>query len=147
MTTSQLRPLNAWPDAEQVVVAWLKLQLTDVNVVTETDTTFATSAPKPGMAVPLIRVTRVTGGNFDLASVTEEALLDVECFGANRVGAWGLYRYSHAAMLQLTGQRTAAGGVDEVDVNNGAGEVNYQNPAVRRIVTTYRLAIRAQATV
>lgn len=147
MTTFQIRPHNAWPDAEQVVVTWLQQLLTDVNVVTETDTTFATSAPKPGMRIPLIRVTRVPGGNTDLVSVTEEAVVDVECFGFNRAGAWGLYRYGHAAMLQLTGQRTGSGGVDLVEVDNGAGEVDYHNPTVRRIVTTYRLAIRAQATV
>lgn len=147
MTTFQLRPHNAWPDAEQVVVTWLQRLLTDVNVVTETDTTFATSAPNPGMRIPLIRVTRVPGGNTDLVSATEEAVVDVEYFGLNRAGAWGLYRYGHAAMLQLTGQRTGSGGVDLVEVDNGAGEVDYHNPTVRRIVTTYRLAIRAQATV
>ncbi|QBI53425.1 phage tail termination protein [Streptomonospora litoralis] len=130
-----------WPDAELVVTVYLAGELADVRLCNELPADLAD-------VVPLIAVRRVPGGGDD--RVTDEADVDVECFGADRGAAWVLTRRMRAAMHALGGTYVAlpdGGGavVDTADTDAGPGEVPYSNKAVRRTVTTYRLTARAQA--
>jgi hypothetical protein len=99
------------------------------------------------MTLPLVLIQRVPGGTTDANLSTEDSTLDIECFAATRAEMWALYSEVHAWVLRLTGQATAAGSVDDVQVSNGVGEVNYANPTIRRCVTTYRLSTRPFAAI
>lgn len=146
MTTYQISPLVVWPDIEALVRSWLVANLpSGINVRTETDATFGTSTPNTSMTLPLVLIQRVPGGSTDANSSTEDAALDVQCFGATRAAMWTLYAQVHAWVLRLPGQPTIAGTVDRVLVSNGVGEVDYANPGVRRCVTTYHLSTRPHA--
>lgn len=131
-----------WPDAELAVTAYLTSQLgLGVRVCNELPADLAGE-------VPLIAVRRVTGGGDD--RVDDDAVIDVECFAADRGGAWDLTTQMRTAMHRLGGRYVplpTGGGVvvDVADTDNGPGEIPYANPAVRRTVTTYRLTCRAQA--
>lgn len=147
MTTYQTGPLVVWPDVEVLVRAWLVTNLASApNVRTETDSTFATPTPDAAMTLPLVLIQRIPGGSTDANASTEEAAVDVECYGKDRAAMWALYAEVHAWMLRLGGQTTAKGAVDEVTVTNGVGEVNYANPNVRRCVTTYHVSLRPSHT-
>lgn len=143
----EIEPYVVWPNAESVVYSWLKTNTTGINVVFETDTTFATPSPNPAQTLPLVLVERVTGGSLDPNYLTAYDVIDVTCFGATRADAWNLYATIHAWMLRLTSKATPFGVVDQVTVENGAGVVNYTNPNVCRVITTYGLATRAQSSI
>lgn len=134
---SQLEPYDEWPDIELTVVAWLTQQLGGIAVQTETDDTLADD-------VPLVQVQLVPGGSSD--GVTEESVVDVTSWAADRAGMWALGKRAHAAMLRLSTQRVNGWAIDWVSVDNGLGEVPYSNPRLRRAIGTYRLTTRAQAT-
>lgn len=119
-------------------MAWLRSQLPGVTVLTETGTT---------ITPPLICVRRIPGGGTTSDNITEESLVDVDCFGADRAGMWTLGRKANAAMLNLSWQKVAGYAIDWVEVNNGLGEVPYNDPKLRRCVATYRLTARVQTTV
>lgn len=147
MTTYQTGPLVVWPDVEALVRAWLVANVASgTNVRTETDSTFGTTSPSPSMTLPLVLIQRIPGGSTDANASTEEAAVDVECYGKDRAAMWALYSEVHAWMLRLSGQSTAKGAVDAVTVANGVGEVNYANPNVRRCVTTYHVSTRPAHT-
>lgn len=129
-----------WPDAELVVTVYLTGELGDVQLCNETPADL-------GDVVPLIAVRRVPGGGDD--RVSDQALVDVECFGADRGAAWVLTQRMRAAMHALGGAHVSLPSgsgalVDTAATDNGSGEVPYANKAVRRTVTTYRLTCRAQ---
>lgn len=143
----EVTPFNEWPSPEFVVRDWLVSHLDGVNVRTETNTTFATPTPDASMTLPLVLIEGVPGGYLDAAKGTQVSLIDVSCFGATRLDAWNLYQQTHAWMLRLTSKSTNYGGVDDVTVENGAGVVPFSNPNVRRVITTYGLATRAQFSI
>jgi hypothetical protein len=143
MTDFQLQPLMVWPDAEAVVRAWLVANVASTpNIRTETDNTFGTSSPGATMTLPLVLIQRVPGGGTDADGSTETAVVDVTCFAADRAAMWLLYREVHAWMLRLTGKSTVLGGVDQVLVSNGVGEVDYANPNLKRAITSYEVITR-----
>jgi hypothetical protein len=137
MAFYQVGPFDEWPDTERVVVAWLTLQLPDVPVQTEVDDELADS-------LPLLQVQMVPGGAND--GLDEENLVDVTIYASDRASMWTTARRAQAAMLRLSTQTVAGATVDWVSVDNGAGEVPYSNPAIRRAVGTYRITTRAQTT-
>lgn len=143
MSSYAVEPFNVWVNPLFVVRDWLASNLTGVNVRTETDSTFATSNPSPSMTLPLVLVESVTGGGLDPDLVTNESTIDVSCFAATQVDAWGLYNRANGWMVRIIGQPTQFGTVDDLTVANGAGLVNYNNPNVRRVIASYRLATRA----
>lgn len=139
----EIAPLVIWPDVEAVVLAWLKANVaSQPNIRTETDATFGTPSPKPSMTLPLVLIQRIPGGATDANASTEDAVVDIEYFGEDRPAMWALYREVHAWMLRLSGQRTDKGAVDEVQVSNGVGEIDYANPNVKRCIATYRISTR-----
>lgn len=143
MTSYQVSPDVVWPDVELVVRSWLVANLpASINVRTETDATFGTSTPNASMTLPLVLVQRVPGGSLDANLSTDSAAVDVECFAATRAAMWTLYQQVHAWMLRILTQSTQYGTVDDIEVANGVGELNYNNPDLRRCVTTYRVSTR-----
>lgn len=147
MTTfPQVGQFVVWPNVELLVRGWLVANLASgANVRTETDSTFGTTTPAASMALPLVLVQRVPGGSTDVDLSTEDAAVDVQCFGATRAAMWALYGEVHAWMMRLSGSTTASGTVDMVTVVNGVGEVNYANPDLRRCVVTYHVSTRPHA--
>jgi len=136
-----LTPHNAWPDTEKVAVAWLTQQMDDVadlTVCTETG---------PLITPPTIRVQRVPGGGGIQDGIEDLSLLDVECFGGNRDQMWAIARRANAEMINLKWQTVAGSTIDEVVNINGLGEVEYNDPLIRRAIATYELTARVQATV
>lgn len=137
---------GVWPDVESMVFAWLKPNLSGVNVAKETDTTFGTSSPSALMALPLVLVERVPGGRVDPEHVTETAAVDISCFAKDRQSAWNLYAQVNDWMLRSITQTTPVGTFDDVIELNPAGLVNYNNPNLRRVIVTYGISARAEAT-
>jgi len=135
-----LRPYDLWPDMERLVVGYLKAAFPSVVVTTETSglgDTFGASV------FDVIRVNSIPGGFSD--GFQEEASIDVQSFAKSRADAWTRARLVHASMYKLAGTRTVNGAIDDVNADV-PGEVPYGNPNLRRIVATYRLTSRAQAT-
>lgn len=138
---------DVWPVAEALVVSWLKPNLPGVNIRTETDTTFGTPSPSPSMALPLVLIKSVTSGNGTPASLlTEATLVDVECYDVTRSQVWALYQRVHAWMLRASTQTTPIGTFDDVTLHDSLGVVDYGNKNLRRVITTYGIAARAQGT-
>lgn len=143
----QIGTLDVWPDAEALLVSWLRVNLPDVNVRTETDTTFGTPNASTQMRTPLVLVQAVTGGQpLTDSRQTETAMVDLQCFADSRADAWGLYHRAHAWMLRAKAQTTPVGTFDDVWLDNCMGIVNYTNPSLRRVIATYGIATRATAT-
>jgi hypothetical protein len=141
--TYQIEPNIVWPDPEAIIRSWLVANMASApNIRTETDSTFGTSAPNSTMTLPLVLVQRVPGGGTDADMSTETAVVDIQCFAANRAAMWLLYREVHAWMLRLSGQKTDFGTVDLVVASNGGGNINYANPDVNRVVATYEIQTR-----
>jgi len=135
-----LEPYDLWPDMEKLVVGYLKAALDGVIVTTETSAlgdTFGVSV------FDVIRVNSVPGGFSD--GLQQEATIDVQSFAKSRADAWTRARTVHALMYKLAGTRTPNGAIDDVNADV-PGESSYGNPNLRRIVATYRLTSRAQAT-
>lgn len=139
--------LDVWPDPEALVIAWLKPNMPGVNIRTETNVTFGTSTPDPSMVLPLVLVGAVTSGQGQTGSrVTEGMMVDLQCFGATRGDAWATYHLAHAWMLRARAQSTPAGTFDDVWLDNCMGIVQHTNPSLRRVIATYGISVRAQAT-
>lgn len=135
-----LQPYDLWPDMERLVVTYLKASFPSVIVTTETSAlgdTFGSTV------FDVIRVNSVPGGFSD--GLQQEASIDVQSFAKSRADAWTRARRVHALMYKLAGARTLNGAIDDVNADV-PGEVAYGNPNLRRIVATYRLTSRAQAT-
>lgn len=152
MTTPyQTGGFDIWPDAEALVVSWLKPNLPDVNVRTETNTTFGTAKPDAAMTLPLVLVQAVSAGHGASTTgradrITETLTVDLTCYAADRAKAWALYHEAHAWMLRASTQVTPVGTFDDVWLETCMGIVTSSNPALRRVIATYGISARAQAT-
>lgn len=142
-----LFPYDTWPDVELVAISWLRDALPDARVLSETGTDLAdlVNAQTAGVytLAGVVQVRRVPGGSND--QITEVSQVDVDCIAPNRDRMWHLAARAQSAMLKLAGNTAANHWVDWVEVSNGAGEVPYNNPRLRRSVTTFQLTARVQA--
>lgn len=135
-----LTPHNGWPDVELVAVTWLTQQLADVADLTVCTETGPTITP------PTIQIRCVPGGGTP-DGITEYSRLDVEVFGGDRAQMWLLARKAKPAMINLKWQRVAGFTIDDVKEDLGFGEVEYNNPLLRRAIASYELTARVQTTV
>lgn len=139
--------LDVWPDPEALTVSWLKPNMAGVNIRTETDATFGTGSPKPAMTMPLVLVQAVTSGQgLSPSRITETMMVDLQCYGTTRGAAWDLYHQAHAWMMRAATQNTLVGTFDDVWLDNCMGVVQHSNPNLRRVIATYGISARAQAT-
>jgi hypothetical protein len=138
----QLAPFDRWPDIEVGVIAHLAEAMPGARVRAETGT---------GLAAPTVTVRRVPGGSTlsDAVSdgISDNAVVDIDVFGADRGEMWQLAAQAHAAILKLAAHAAKSGYIDQVDCESTFGFVDYGNPKLRRATATYRLTTRAQATV
>lgn len=143
----QTGTLDVWPSPEALVVSWLKPNLPEVNVRTETDTTFGTANPAPAMALPLLLIKLVTSNQGSPASrLTRQWLVDVEWYAPDRASAYGLFSRMDMWMGRASTQTTPLGTFDDVWLSDDLGIQDYGNKNLRRGITTYGIAARAQAT-
>jgi hypothetical protein len=120
-------------DIEALAVAYLRSAL-DVRVSTELPAKLEAS-------LPMLRVTRGPGSDDKL---NDRPLLDVEAFAADRAGMWSLADRARVALHDLAGRKALGRLVDTVETVTTPTFVDYENPAVRRAVATYRLVLRTR---
>lgn len=121
--------MSRWADAELVVTEHLRASLPGVRVVTSL----------PGNLEAVLPVVRVTRGPGSDDSVTDSPVMDVESFTAGRDGMWDVAEDAREAMHALRGKAVSGRLVDTVQTTTGPVWVDYENPAVERIVASYRL--------
>ena len=126
--------MASWPNLEAVAVSHLR-----------TVTGYRTSTRIPSdlaESVPLIRVMRGPGSDD---RITDSALLDVESFTArdgSAVDMWDLAEAVREAMHALTGNAVNGVLIDRVTTATGPTYLDYGNPAVSRVVSSYRFEAR-----
>lgn len=135
--------MTTWPDVEVLVRSWLASQIT-ASVVTETDSTFATSAPSAAMGLPLVLVQALPAAGTDLYTGAGFAAVDVYSFAVAKSDARTLAQSAGDAMARIIGQHTPRGVVDDLMVDALPYSLNYSNPDVHRYAGTYRLSFRRQ---
>lgn len=133
--------MNVWPNPEELFFVVLKPL--GVNVVSETNSTFATSKPDRLMKLPLIQVNVVPGVGRTNLDVDRNSSVDVACFAPDRDQAWALYNRVHARLLAMRGRPTILGAFDDLWFENEPAVIPYSNPSVRRVVATYGITTRA----
>lgn len=148
---ARLGPLNVWPDAEKVAIAGLKAFLPNARVLTDTGTTLRTmitekTAQGGYLLDGVVQVIRNPGGGTDSEHVTEEALIDVYCYAADRGRMWALAARANAAMINLEGAVNAGALIDQVTQYASPGYVDYADPQIFRTVASYGLASQPQYT-
>jgi len=122
----------------------------DVEVVVTTHLREATGARAgsklPGDLTGSLPVLRVTRGPGTDDGVTDSPLVDVEAFGADLDAAWALAEDAREAMHALRGRAIDGHLIDTVTTAVTPVRVDYGNPAVERVVASYRLAQRKTRT-
>lgn len=132
-------PPVAWPDVEQLLVAWLKEQ-TGRTVYTELPGTLAG-------ALPCEKVERV--GGTDGTETTKIFAVEIQSLadGANARGdALDNAGQVQAAMYRLSGHGHDGVAVDEVSETFAAAIEPYENDTVRRATATFGIAVRPHLT-
>lgn len=89
--------------------------------------------------LPFTRITRGPGSDD---GITDTPLLDVETFAGSSEDAFSMAEDARQAMLGLPGRAVEGALVDTVRTAVGPVEADYGNPAVVRVVASYRVAFR-----
>lgn len=118
-----------FPDAENVVMTLL-------------DPLGSTVTSLPRQVVPPVIVVNRVGGTDD--GITDRPLVQVSCYGTDRPAAWSLSGQCQQAILNASGQAVGGILVDSTGTAAGGQQVPDLNPDDRRVISTYRLAIRRQ---
>lgn len=116
-----------WPDVEDVMIAMLSSVATTVTVL------------PPDMTQPVIQVNRV-GGPADL--ITDTPTVVVGCYAPDRATAMANAKACQQIVLASRRKRFADGVVDTASVVAGIQTIPYEDPNVKRVIATYRLAFR-----
>lgn len=124
MAYNDTRP---FPDAEGVMLALLAPVASTVVV------------SPVAMDEPLIQVRR-TGGSDD--GVTDHARIEVECVAFDRHNAWRLAECVRQRVLAAGATVQDGALIDRTTVETAPQQVPEDNPDIRRVVATYRLAMR-----
>lgn len=99
--------------------------------------------PQVEQELPFTRLSRGPGSDD---GITDRPLLDVETFHSNENDAFDLAETTRQAILAMSGRAVDGALVDTVSTVVGPVEVDYGNPAVVRIVASYRFAFRRTHT-
>lgn len=120
-----------FPDVEAVLLNLL-----------ETVAPTYTATPEP-LNPPIIRVIRV-GGGVDRHGVTDQARVEVACFGTERDASRQLNE--DARRLLLNTQATSVDGIfiDRIREDTAPVQIPYEAPDVRRVVSNYVVSVRRQ---
>lgn len=124
-----------WPDPVVVARAYL-LPLVEGDIASKVPARVETKLP----------FTRLRRGPGSDDGITDRPLLDVESFGATEGDAYDLAETTRQAMLALPGRAVGGVLVDTVETAVGPTEIDYGNPAVTRVVASYRIAFRRTTT-
>jgi hypothetical protein len=119
-----------WPNLHKLAVTYLEAQ-TGKRIVTRIPATLPTET--------FYRVTRGPGTDD---GVTDQPLLDVETFAANESAAWAAAEDAREAIHDLAGRAVNGALVDSVTTSVAPNAVDYGNPAIFRVVSSYRLHLR-----
>ncbi len=127
-------PVVTLPDAELLLLEWLRGQVPDVRLVTDLPRNLEE-------LLPVGQVTRIGGGRVQ--QVLDQARLDVDCYGASREAARDLAAQIETVLPSLRGTTTAGGCVGHVLIEVGASWRPDWNERVRRYGLSVVLTIRA----
>lgn len=92
-------------------------------------------------SMPRVRIA-VAGGSDD--GLNDFPSVDVECFTADEGAMWDLAERARDAMLDLRNKAVGGKLVDTVTTTLRPMDVDYENPAVHRSVSTFSLTLRQQ---
>lgn len=126
------------PDVEELVVAYLSTQLSNVAVQ---------MGPSPTM--PFYLVNRISGGDDD---VTDRPAVSIHAFNTTRTAANTSARTMHALMKRLTAQvpvlmsDSTYASVDYVYVLESPHWEDYGDKAIQRYCGRYRIDLRCNLT-
>ncbi|MDT0381432.1 hypothetical protein RM572_21980 [Streptomyces sp. DSM 42041] len=124
------------PDLEYAATLWLRSRHPGVRVVNALPSDLEER-------LPLLFVAVVPGGGDD--GVSGENALDVQAFAETRTLMWELAGAAHESMLAARGRLAGGLVIDDVATDSMPGHVPYNNPAVERTVSSYRLTHRVAA--
>lgn len=121
-----------WPDLHKLAVVHFTASLSGVWVSTRVPADLEER-------LPALRVIRGPG---DDDGITDAPLLDVESFAASEGAVWGLAEDARQAAHALAGSAVSGALVDSVTTATGPVYLDYGNPAVWRVVASYRVQFR-----
>lgn len=117
------------PDVELVVIDWLEDRTGRPASLTFHD---IDGGPRNRVSI--------ASGNDN--TITEFPLVDIESFAASREAAMDLAQDSRKAMAELKAQVSGGWLVDTSELATRPVRIPYDNPAVHRVVASYRLGLR-----
>lgn len=126
-------PTVAWPNAEIVLLDWLRGQLPGVRLVTDLPADLESKTP-------VVQVVRI-GGTSDGFRV-DSARLDVDCFGASRFTAAQLAGQVRGLLPSLRGQEVGGAVVSRIVEEIAPSWRPDFNERVRRFGGTYLIDMR-----
>ena len=118
------------------------LHVVAVSAVQRTGT--RTSGKVPGDLTKPAHVVYSLGGTEDREGLEESLTVDVHTFAPDFDTAYRLAREARRELRHLAGRAEAGYLVDTVRCTTSPYPVDYENPAVVRLVGTYRITARAQ---
>jgi len=123
-------------DVEALLSPWLESALT-ARGVTDLPSNLADM-------LPVVQVTRIGGADDDNVPSFDVATVDLDFFAADRVAASDLARRGHYAMrVTLPGRTVAGATVTMVQTITGPSWRPYDDTALRRFGSTYRLHVKS----
>lgn len=124
-----------WPNAEKLVVAWLRARTT-ATVYTETDDDLDRVAADTG-ALAVQRSGGSAGPGLD-----KDVDVEVTAYAGTRAALWALVADVESAMADLAGDGNAEGYVDDVNEAFSFAQEPHPRPSTRQAVATYSLTFR-----
>jgi hypothetical protein len=121
-------------DAVQVARTYLAGVFTAARVLTELPADL-------GDVLPVIRVSRIGGNKIEY--VLDFANLDIDIYDDPKTIHEQAEQVRKSLLVDAEGQQAAGGFIAGVEEISGPKVVPYDNTALRRISTTFRIAIRS----